>query len=185
MRLRTEVHRSKRKSVSMEIRPDKTVVIRAPKWMSDEEIDRFFTEKSGWIEKSIRKLDEQREKYKDIEPLTADEMQKLADKAGEVLPKKARLYAERLGVSFGRITIRNQRTRWGSCSSKGNLNFNCLIMLAPEYVQDYVVVHELCHLIEMNHSKRFWALVESVIPDYRKSEGYLKTQGPVLMQKNR
>ena len=169
----------------MEIRPDRTVVIRAPKWMSDEEIDRFFVEKSGWIEKNIRALDEQRKMLKDIEPFSPDEIQDLADKAIDILPQKARYYAKKLGVSYGRITIRNQRTRWGSCSSKKNLNFNCLIMLTPESVQDYVVVHELCHLIEMNHSKRFWSLVESVLPDYRKSEAFLKKEGAALMLRNR
>jgi len=86
-------------------------------------------------------------------------------------------------VTYGRITIRNQKTRWGSCSSKGNLNFNCLLMLAPPEVLDYVVVHELCHRMEMNHSKRFWSLVETVLPDYREQEKWLKGEGAVLLRR--
>jgi predicted metal-dependent hydrolase len=79
-----------------------------------------------------------------------------------------------VGVTYGRITIRNQRSRWGSCSGKGNLNFNCLLMLTPSHVIDYVVVHELCHRLEMNHSPAFWAQVERVLPDYRKSREWLR-----------
>ena len=79
-----------------------------------------------------------------------------------------------VGVTYGRITIRNQRSRWGSCSGKGNLNFNCLLMLTPDHVIDYVVVHELCHRLEMNHSPAFWAQVERVLPDYRKSREWLR-----------
>jgi predicted metal-dependent hydrolase len=86
-------------------------------------------------------------------------------------------------VSYGRITIRNQKTRWGSCSGKGNLNFNCLLMLAPPEVLDYVVVHELCHRREMNHSPRFWALVEQVLPDWRQRRQWLKTHGDALMRR--
>ena len=90
-------------------------------------------------------------------------------------------YAPAVGVTYDRITIRSQRTRWGSCSSRGNLNFNCLLMLAPEKVVDYVVVHELCHRKEMNHSPRFWAEVERILPDYRQSKRWLKENGQSLM----
>lgn len=86
-------------------------------------------------------------------------------------------FAKQIGVTYGRITIRNQKTRWGSCSSKGNLNFNCLVMLTPLEVIDYVVVHELCHRKEMNHSKAFWAEVEKVLPNYKEQVKWLKENG--------
>ena len=109
-----------------------------------------------------------------MKPLTRDELQKLADEAVEYIPKRVEHFAKIIGVDYGRITIRNQKTRWGSCSSKGNLNFNCLLMLTPPEVIDYVVVHELCHRKEMNHSKAFWREVEKVIPNYKEYVEWLK-----------
>ena len=108
------------------------------------------------------------------EPLSAQELKMLAQKALQVLPKKVEYYAAKIGVTYGTITIRNQKTRWGSCSSKGNLNFNCQLMLFPEEIQDYVVVHELCHRKEMNHSQRFWNEVGRTMPDYEERRKYLR-----------
>jgi predicted metal-dependent hydrolase len=90
-------------------------------------------------------------------------------------------FAPLVGVDYRRITIRSQKTRWGSCSSSGNLNFNCLLLLAPPEVLDYVVVHELCHRKEMNHAPRFWAEVGRVLPDYKKRNKWLKENGSRLM----
>ena len=86
-------------------------------------------------------------------------------------------YAEKLGVSYGKITLRQQKTRWGSCSSEKNLNFNWKLILAPPEVLDYVVVHELCHLKEMNHSKAFWDEVGKVMPNYETHKLWLKENG--------
>ena len=92
-----------------------------------------------------------------------------------MIPPKVEHFAKIIGVDYGTITIRMQKSRWGSCSAKGNLNFNCLLMKTPDEVIDYVVVHELCHRKEMNHSPRFWAEVEKIIPDYKKRRSWLKT----------
>ena len=112
-----------------------------------------------------------------------EEIRDLADRALRVIPARAAHFAPLVGVTYGRITIRNQKTRWGSCSGKGNLNFNCLLMLAPPEVLDYVVVHELCHRKQMNHSAAFWAEVARVIPDYKEHVQWLKTEGSRLMRR--
>lgn len=85
-----------------------------------------------------------------------------------------------MGVTYGRISIREQKTRWGSCSSKGNLNFNWRLIFAPEEVVDYIVVHELAHRKEMNHSRAFYDVVASVLPDYKVQEKWLKENGEKL-----
>ena len=82
-----------------------------------------------------------------------------------------------MGVDYGRISVRQQKTRWGSCSVRGNLNFNWKLALMPEEILDYVVVHELAHRVEMNHSPRFWAVVETVLPDWRERRRWLKQHG--------
>lgn len=84
-------------------------------------------------------------------------------------------------MTFGGITVRDQKTRWGSCSARGNLNFNWRLILAPEPVLDYVVIHELAHRKEMNHSKQFWDIVEAMMPDYRTQRQWLKEHGDQLM----
>ena len=121
-----------------------------------------------WIETHLAKAQAREQAKGSCHHLTTDELRALADKARKVIPARAAHYAPLIGVTYGRITIRNQRTRWGSCSSKGNLNFNCLLVLAPPGVLDSVVVHELCHRKEMNHSEKFYAEVLRVFPDYWK-----------------
>ena len=172
-----EVIRSKRKTLAIEIRPDMRVVVRAPEKIPQNEIMKFVEEKQNWIKKHLVQMyfkAEEIKKQKKEPALTNADIEKLCQKALSVIPDKVKYYAEIMGVTYGRITIRNQTTRWGSCSSKGNLNFNCLLMLMPDKVLDYVVVHELCHLKQMNHSKKFWKEVERYMPDYKQREKLLK-----------
>ena len=177
-----KVIRSNRKSVALQIKDGK-VIVRAPYLMGDVDIDKFVLKNKSWVEKHLKLDSERKRKLDNVEPLTMDDIQKLADKALEVIPKRVAYYAPKVGVTYGRITIRNQKTRWGSCSSKGNLNFNCLLMLTPPEVIDSVVVHELCHRKEMNHSDRFYKEVLRVYPDYRKWDKWLKDNGGLLMER--
>lgn len=175
------VIRSNRKTIALEITPKGEVLVRAPFSMPQSEIEKFVKDKEAWIWKHLSKIEKKTEEQSQIEPLSDAELQKLGDLALKVLPQRVKLYAAQMGVSVGRITIRCQKTRWGSCTREGNLNFNCLLMLAPEEVQNYVVVHELCHRLEMNHSKRFWAEVAKVMPDYQIHQKWLKENGSRLI----
>lgn len=167
-----EIIRSSRKTLALEISRDGLLKVRAPYKVSREEIQNFVKSKESWIFKHLKRIEETKADQPD--PLSAEEIEKLAQKALQVLPEKVENYARMIGVTYGRITIRNQKTRWGSCSSKGNLNFNCQLMRLPEELQDYVVVHELCHRKEMNHSPNFWKEVKNIMPDYQERRTRLK-----------
>ena len=173
MQIQYHVIRSARKTLAIQIQPDGSIIVRAPLRMPAKDIHAFVAEKASWIEKHLPKTE--------ITPLTETELRGLAEAARTDIPPRVQHFAALMGVRCGRITIRAQKTRWGSCSAKGNLNFNCLLMLCPEEVRDYVVVHELCHLRELNHSPRFWALVESILPDYRTHRKWLKKHGNELI----
>ena len=171
------VIRSRRRSVAVEITRDGRVVVRAPLWMTKWEIAAFLERKREWVETHLARMPQPQP------PLMMQEREELLAAAKEDLPRRVAQWAPLVGVSVGRVTVRCQRTRWGSCSAKGNLNFNCLLMLCPEAVRDYVVVHELCHRREMNHSPRFWTEVERVLPDYRSHRRWLKDEGRAVMSR--
>ena len=171
--------RSNRKTISIVVKPTGELEVRCPKRCSKREADAFVQSKRDWIEKHLTVL-----AARPASPvLTPEELRELANRAAEILPGRVKSFAEQMGVSHGRITIRSQRTRWGSCSAKGNLNFNCLLMLCPEEVRDYVVIHELCHRKEMNHSAQFWAQVEQFCPEYRIHRKWLKENGSSLISR--
>ena len=172
--------RSDRKTIELKLKRDGSLEVRAPWLVRQEEIERLIRSKKDWIEKHQKR---QRQEAEDggQEKLSEAELRRLAAEAKRVIPGRVAYYASKIGVTYGRITIRSQRTRWGSCSSRGNLNFNCLLMLAPIEVLDSVIVHELCHRKEMNHSARFYAEVLRVYPDYKIWNSWLKEHGGELM----
>lgn len=170
------VIRSERKTICAQIRQGQ-LIVRAPRQASQEDISRFLLQHRKWIESHLAKAQQASTERK----LTAEELRTLSDKAWVVIAARVAYYAPRIGVTYGKITIRRQRTRWGSCSSRGDLSFNCLLMLAPPEVLDSVVVHELCHRKEMNHSDRFYAEVLRVCPDYRTQHRWLSENGGSLM----
>lgn len=176
-----KIIRSNRRSIALEIKPSGEVVVRAPKRMPEVEIRAFVESKSAWLRKHLQKKEREIEALQEEGRFTEEEIKKLTYLAKKVIPEKVCYYARLMGVDYGRISIRKQRSRWGSCSREGNLNFNCLLMMAPPEVLDYVVVHELSHRLEMNHSARFWAQVEKVLPNYRVPRKWLKEHGSGLM----
>lgn len=163
--------RSNRKTTAIQINENGDVIVRSPFSVSRRSVEKMLKEKQDWIEKHQKKM---REAAQERRVLTDQERREGVERAMEVFPERIAYYAEIMGVTYGRVTLREQKTRWGSCSSNGNLNFNWKLVLMPREILDYVVVHELAHRIEMNHSERFWKIVEDVLPDYREHRKWLK-----------
>lgn len=180
----TRLIRARRKTLSIRITQEGNLEIRAPLGMPKGEIEAFLKEKAQWIETHRAKVLAEYTQGQEA-PLGEEEILTLAEQMRQRLPEKLNRHAASMGVTFGRVTIRCQQTRWGSCSSRGNLNFNCLLMLAPEEVLDYVVVHELAHRKQMNHSALFWQEVARECPDYKKSLRWLKDRGGALLSRAR
>ena len=176
-----EVIRSRRKSLSLEVKADGRVLLRAPLWAGQRQLKAFAEKNRDWIARKQEEARLRREETSAALPLTEEELKALQKRGRVLFAERAARYAPLVGVDFGRVSVRKQRSKWGSCSSQGNLSFNCLLLLAPEEVLDYVVVHELCHRLEMNHSPRFWAHVRRVLPNYESSRRYLRENGAALM----
>lgn len=176
------VIRSSRKTIALEITRDGRLLVRCPNRMAREAIETFIRDKAGWIEKHMPAKPKE-----PVSRFTEMQLREFANTVKALLPSRLEYFAKQLGVSYNRVTIRSQRSRWGSCCKHKdgvyNLNFNCLLALVPPEVMDYVVVHELCHIREMNHSKAFWALVESVLPDYKSRKKWLREQGGELISR--
>ena len=177
--------RSDRRSFAIEIDRDKKIKVRVPRCASKAQIEGLLKEKQDWILRTLDKIDKrnaiEKSEENQIEKLEPEEVKRLKKEARERLTELTEYWAGRMGISYGRISIRGQKTRWGSCSSKGNLNYNYLLMLCPDDVIEYVVIHELCHRVYMNHSKRFWEKIEEFCPNYRQARKWLKQNGNSLI----
>ena len=182
-KMTVKIIRSDRRSISLEITPAGEVLVRAPRRMPEAEIRHFVKEKSSWLTKHLAKREADKAVLQNEGFFTDAEIVRLTKLAKKIIPEKVAYFARVMGVTYGRIAIRKQKTKWGRCSRDGNLNFNCLLMMAPPEVLDYVVVHELCHRLEMNHSAKFWAEVERVLPEYRMPRKWLKDHGGALMMR--
>lgn len=176
------VIKSKRKTISIQIKHNE-VIVRAPTRMTQNEIEKFVETKRHWIEKHLESLSEKQKFLQHNVPYTEEEIREFVARAKKIIPPKVEYFADKIGVTYNKITIRCQRTRWGSCSSKGNLNFNCLLVLLPDEIIDSVVVHELCHRKQMNHSVKFYAEIEKVFPDYSRCCQWLKQNGSKYMSR--
>ena len=224
-----EFERERRKSLSVKIKDDGIILVKAPKWVTIREVEKFLSSKSDWIiakqEEVLNRKRLTRKEYKsgsivkslgniyllsikqggknqisikgDYMIVTATDLSEEAIREQIIkwnnrqlkkyIEEKINLYRPYLEqysrarnknmLPINRISIKNVKTRWGSCSSKGALNFNNKLAVAPLSLTDYVIVHEMCHLIYMNHSKDFWDAVEYIIPDYKVRRKALKDNG--------
>ena len=163
--------RSRRKTIAIQIDREGQVIVRTPYGITKRQVEEFLDEKKDWILQTRQRVEKR--KTEQI-PISEEVRREGIERAKRIFPERTAYFAKRMGVDYGRITIREQKTRWGSCNSKGNLNFNWkLVLLDPELL-DYVVVHELAHRREMNHSAAFWKVVEVELPDYRERRARLK-----------
>lgn len=159
-----------RRSISASVK-DGRVVVRAPRKMPIELIEKFLLKHEHWIENALKRAKESASKF---DSLSDADIKKMKSEAKSYLTAKTEYYSSLMGLKYGRITITSAKTRFGSCSSKGNISYSYRLMLYPEAARDYVVVHELAHLREMNHSPAFYRIIEGVMPDYKERKRMLK-----------
>ncbi len=223
-----KLYKTKRTTISLTFDDHVELIVKAPVWMSDEDIEAFVLKRSDWVEATRARILDTRQKqlamrielengdvlpYLDQklsltvirEERSRGKIRRFDDRllmwvgyeadyefrhtliekwyrrqAASVLEDRAHQYAEEMGVTYGKIHVKDQRSLWGSCSARGNLNFNWRIIMAPSIVCDYVIIHELCHLVHMDHSPEFWKLVESIDPRYQRHRKWLKVYGEKL-----
>ncbi len=165
-----EIKRSQRKTLSLEITREAKILVRAPQRTRRDVIDAFVLKNKAWIDAHIQKR-EAKNAREDVDEARKAELTALAKK---VIPPKVELYAKIIGVRPTGVKITSAKTRWGSCSGKNSLSFSYRVMLYPEKAIDYVIVHELCHILHHDHSAAFWKAVERYMPDYKSAERLLK-----------
>lgn len=172
-----------RKSISIKIRNSSLIEVHAPFGIEDKDIDAFVEKHGDWINAKLAEMKEAESALNSIDVASKAEFDEKIELAKKIIPEKCAYYADMIGVDYGRITLKAQKTLFGSCSAAGNLNFNIALMFAPEKVLDYVIIHELCHLKEMNHSVDFWHEVEKVMKDYKVERQWLNDNGAMIMRK--
>ena len=177
------IQKSRRRSISVSVMTDNRVLVKAPYGTSELTVQEFLISKKNWITKHLEKQIREVEKAESLGLLSADEIKQIKKQARKIIPQRVEYWANKIGVTYGRIAIRLQSSRWGSCAQNGNLNFNCLLVIMPPEIMDSVVVHELCHRKHMNHSKEFYAEIDRVFPDYKRCNKWLKDNGGVYMKR--
>lgn len=166
-----EIIRSNRRTLSLEVKEDCSVVLRAPLWCSKKMIDSFISEKTEWL---ISALERQEKIMMNKPELNEAKIAELKKSAKEILPERVRFYSEIMNVEPTGVKITSAKKRFGSCSTKNSLCFSYMLMLYPPEAIDYVVVHELAHIRFHNHGKEFYKVIENVLPDYKSREKLLK-----------
>ncbi|NOY35613.1 MAG: M48 family metallopeptidase [bacterium] len=160
--------------VRLAVRCDGSVVVTAPLGVNPSVVEKFVSGKKRWILDKLKLFDGVDAKA--IRTFSREDYLKHKGRALEIINERAAFYGEIYRCSFNRICVKNQRTRWGSCSKKGNLNFNYKIIFLPEILRDYIIVHEICHLKELNHSQKFWTLVAKALPNHSELRKELRKQ---------
>jgi len=166
-----KLKRSNRRTISLEITPELEVLVRAPRYVPTYELDRFVERHSKWIEVNLERRRAMLERMPEPSP---EEIEELKRRAREHIPARVAYYSSIMGLSPSSVKITSAKKRYGSCSYKNGLCFSYRLMLCPDEVIDYVVVHELAHIAQKNHGKKFYSLIASVLPDYKERIRLLK-----------
>ena len=174
--------RSKRKTLAVEVNSSAKVIVRAPLRAPMAEIEGFLLIHRNWIEAHIEKALKEMERKENLGIFSEEELKEITKEARKILPSRLEELARTMGISYNQVSLRKQKTRWGSCNSKGNISLNCLLVRVPDEVRDYVLIHELCHRRHMNHSKAFWTMVEKYDPEYREHRKWLRKEGRDLIE---
>ena len=164
-----ELRRSRRRTLSIEVNREAKLSVHAPITMPLYKINGFVESHKKWIDEKQKKAVQN---Y--IPEPSESEIELLKQKAKEILVPLTEYYAKIMGVEYIKVSITSAKTRYGSCSKKGSINYSWRVMLHPKETWDYIVVHELCHLIHFDHSKSFWQTVEHFLPDYKNRKAMLK-----------
>lgn len=183
MEIEYQITKSRRRSISVTISNEGKVLVKAPLSVSNKAVEEFLYSKKNWILNRVQKVIAENQAAQQMGLITPEQMEQIKKKARKVIEARVEYYAKLGGISYNKIFIRLQSTRWGSCSAEGNLNFNCLLVLMPLEVLDSVVVHELCHRKQMNHSKAFYTEVYKLFPEYNKWDKWLKQNGGVYLKR--
>lgn len=162
--------RSKRRTVALEVKPDLTVILRAPIKMPKKEIERFLETHRDWLHRALDQTAERKTKNEEIELREKE----LRQEAKNYLPGRTAQWAERMGVSPAGVKITSAKTRFGSCSPKNQICYSWRLMAYPEKAVDYVIVHELAHILQKNHSVKFYSVVERYLPDWKERRTMLR-----------
>lgn len=162
--------RSDRKSVSISVRDDLQVIVRAPKILPQSEIDKIFNDNIDAVNRMLEAKKKAVQKYN----ISEEELNKLIKSAKQMIPNRVEYYSSLMNLKPSSVKITKAKKRFGSCSGKNGLCFSCYLMLYPAEAVDYVVVHELAHIKHHNHSREFYKLIEKYMPDYKRREKLLK-----------
>lgn len=170
------IRKSKRaRRMRLAVYCDGSIVVTTPFDLRENIVERFIREKTEWLFLKIAYF--KQFKGKPVAKFSHADYLKHKDRALELLEERANYFNKVYKYNFNKINVKNQKTRWGSCSKKGNLNFNYKLLFLPEKVRDYIIVHELCHLKELNHSRKFWNLVAKTFSDHREIKAELRKHG--------
>ena len=168
-----EIIRSDRKTITITVKCGR-VILKCPLGISDRDAEKIINSNEKWIKSKLENFEKRTSSSCDF---TEAEIARLRIEAKRYFREKIDYFSNIMNLKYGRMTITSAKTRFGSCSSKGNIAFSYRLMLYPETAREYVVVHELAHLVEMNHSKRFYAIIEEYLPDYKERKKQLKNGG--------